>query len=114
MVQDLWCLQNLLALAATREGEERESMNIEQASGMTMPFGKHRGKTLAEIAADDVSYIAWLDQKADIRRDDLRAAVHTVALANRDAIEEAARRPYEPREPATETTTSYDRDPDNY
>lgn len=41
---------------------------------VVMPFGKHSGKTLGDIVADDPSYLDWL-RDADIRSNRLRQAV---------------------------------------
>ena len=35
-------------------------MNLDQAHGVLMPFGKYKGKTLGEIADEDVLYLDWL------------------------------------------------------
>lgn len=41
-------------------GRERIGMSIIEAEAMVMPFGAHKDKTLARIAAEDVSYFDYL------------------------------------------------------
>jgi len=36
-------------------------MTYDEAKDMAMPFGKYKGKTLAEIAEADVMYLDWLN-----------------------------------------------------
>lgn len=42
---------------------------------VTMPFGKHQGKTLGDILAEDPGYLKWLNETAKLRADRLRDAV---------------------------------------
>jgi uncharacterized protein (DUF3820 family) len=44
------------------------------AEDTIMPFGKHQGKTLGDILAEDPSYLDWL-RDAEIRSERLRQAV---------------------------------------
>jgi DNA polymerase-3 subunit epsilon/exodeoxyribonuclease X len=39
-------------------------------------FGKHKGKTLAEVAKDDASYLRWMLQSMDNLDDDLRYSIN--------------------------------------
>jgi len=54
-------------------------MTFQQATAFKMPFGKHRGKTLGELAAEDdgLRYMGWLlgekEKGADKRNDVLLA-----------------------------------------
>jgi DNA polymerase-3 subunit epsilon/exodeoxyribonuclease X len=41
-------------------------------------FGKHKGKTLAEVAKDDASYLRWMLQSMDNLDDDLRYSINLV------------------------------------
>lgn len=49
-------------------------MTVEQAESIDMPFGKHRGKSLGDIAESDVLYLDWLVGQ-DWLRGDLKGAV---------------------------------------
>lgn len=40
---------------------------IKKALAFKMPFGKHKGETLEDIAEDDVLYIDWLMGLDDLR-----------------------------------------------
>jgi len=53
------------------------SMSLEEAEAVRLPFGKHRGRTLGEIAAADVLYLDWLIGR-DIRSDRLALALAMV------------------------------------
>ena len=44
--------------------EEIENIKPEEAGYMKVTFGKHKGKTLQEIANEDISYIDWLAENA--------------------------------------------------
>ena len=48
------------------------------AEDVVMPFGKHDGKTLGWIAANDLMYLDWL-AGADIRSRRLRRSIDAVA-----------------------------------
>lgn len=43
-----------------------------------MRFGKHKGKTLFEIAADDRSYLQWMVEKMENLDDDMRYSIKRV------------------------------------
>lgn len=57
-----------------------------------LPFGKHRGDTLAEILAADPGYLAWLAEEADIRSEGLRTAIDRFVSDHEDEIEEGRQR----------------------
>lgn len=46
------------------EPEEDEPLTVETALALEITFGKHNGKTLAEIWKEDIEYIKWLLQNA--------------------------------------------------
>ncbi len=52
----------------------------ESAAAFLMPFGKHRGKPLAELPSD---YLAWLRSACDLRRIAERASVVLAAREGR-------------------------------
>jgi uncharacterized protein (DUF3820 family) len=41
--------------------------SLERARAFTMPFGKHEGKTMAEIAQADRGYVRWAAEKCSNR-----------------------------------------------
>jgi uncharacterized protein (DUF3820 family) len=49
-------------------------MPEQKPEDVQMPFGKHRGKTLGDILAEEPSYLAWLSD-ADIQSAVLREGV---------------------------------------
>ncbi len=55
---------------------------------VTMPFGKHSGKTLGDILAEDPSYLDWL-RDADIRSAAVREAVDEMCEKYAAEIERA-------------------------
>lgn len=65
-----------------------EADKIKKALAFVMPFGKHKGETLEDIAEDDVLYSDWL-----MGLDDLRPAtkqhVEIVAELYRKQIDRA-------------------------
>jgi hypothetical protein len=42
-------------------------LSLQDALGFVLPFGKHRGRTLGEVAAlpDGLAYLAWLGGQAN-------------------------------------------------
>lgn len=56
--QDIEDLQGFL------QQEEIDNMNPDEVRNIKVTFGKHKGKTLGEIAEVDISYLAWLAQNA--------------------------------------------------
>lgn len=50
------------------EPEEEEPLTYETALALEITFGKHSGKTLAEIWEADFEYIKWLAEKAQDER----------------------------------------------
>lgn len=40
-------------------GREPADMTSERAANFTMPFGKYRGRTLADIGEQDIGYLRW-------------------------------------------------------
>lgn len=48
--------------------EEIENMKPDEVGNIKITFGKHKGKTLGEIAKEDISYVTWLAENA---RDDV-------------------------------------------
>jgi len=59
-----------------------------EAEDMTMPFGKHQGKTLGDILAEDASYLDWLSG-ADIRSPRLKQAIEEMCEKYAAEIERA-------------------------
>jgi hypothetical protein len=47
------------------------------ACAVRMPFGRHRGETLGEIARENLAYVQWLANGL-VDRQDLRGAAATV------------------------------------
>ena len=48
------------------------------ARAEVMPFGKHKSKTLGDIAESDFDYLVWLSQEAEISKPSLKAAIDEV------------------------------------
>ena len=89
----------------------------------TMPFGKHRGKTLAAVLREEPSYLCWLMEKVD-GCEDIKKAIsklpgfreewekyyarkHRKELTTRQVVEETVRRMFGAAEPTrTETLDS--------
>lgn len=46
-------------------GWVRTPLTPERAAAWVMPFGKHRGLTLAEIGETDIGYLTWLVANVD-------------------------------------------------
>lgn len=63
--------------------------SIDAARSVVMPFGKHRGKTLGDIADTDILYLDWING-TDIRSGQLRAAVITLCTEYAQEIEDTA------------------------
>lgn len=55
--------QDLEDMAQFNQSEQMETMTINDAAGMKINFGKHKGKTLEEIYATDEGYVKWLSEK---------------------------------------------------
>lgn len=49
--------------------KEGEAMTFKDAAAFVMPFGKHKGRTLDDIAADDDG-LQYLDWMRGVREDD--------------------------------------------
>lgn len=62
-------------------------MRLSDAENEVMPFGKYRGRTLADINHDDPAYLRWLAEDADIQSPRLREAVDCIYNAQ---VEEGA------------------------
>jgi hypothetical protein len=54
---------------------ERTPMTPERAAAFTLPFGKHKGETLAEVGSTDRRYLEWLASLADLAPSFRRAVV---------------------------------------
>jgi len=52
----------------TQYREKASAANSEEAAGWKIPFGKHKGETLGQIASDDEGreYLQWLLDKTDL------------------------------------------------
>ena len=64
----------------TKNERGRKSMNTEQWRHVKMPFGKHEGLTLWQIAKTYPEYLQWMERKEAWPRDP------AVAIAVRAAI----------------------------
>lgn len=69
---------------------DRRHHNVTPADpeDMTMPFGKHRGRTLGEIADDDILHLDWL-AGTEIRNRRLQQAVGEICRRRSHEIESA-------------------------
>lgn len=56
--------------------ERMDNMSNGDAASTKVTFGKHKGKTLGEIAKEDRSYLSWLSENA--KQDDLKQAAAMV------------------------------------
>lgn len=54
-------------------------MTIQEALSVTVNFGKHKGKDLAQIAGEEVTYIGWLAGRDDIKTPKLADASKVLA-----------------------------------
>ncbi len=74
--------------------QETTKMTFSQAKMYTMPFGKHKGKLIDEIATTDsgLKYIAWLQEQrfSDGKRELLDLAM-TIYLADKTIAAELKR-----------------------
>ena len=61
-------------------------MTIECAESAIMPFGKHKGRSLGDIADDDVLYLDWLIGQ-DWLKADLRECVSVVCESRSKEID---------------------------
>jgi hypothetical protein len=61
---------------AQSQGEALRAAERE-AESVIVPFGKHKGRSLGWIAANDLLYLDWLIE-AKLRAPTLRAAIETV------------------------------------
>lgn len=68
----------LEALAPRGAFDDNDPPPMPVSSGIKMPFGKHKGRTLSWIAWNDPNYLAWLRDEADLRQP-LRSAVDDLA-----------------------------------
>lgn len=59
--------------------EEMENMKPDEVGNIKITFGKHKGKTLGEIAEEDISYVEWLAENA---RDDVMKKAAKMLLEN--------------------------------
>lgn len=58
--------------------DEDEALSRPFACDITFPFGKHKGKTLAQIARSDFSYLRWIATKFGDDQDSFRSAASQV------------------------------------
>lgn len=56
--------QDLEDMAQFNQNERMQTMSNTDAENMKINFGKHSGKTLSQINAEDESYIKWLSENA--------------------------------------------------
>jgi len=56
--------QDLEDMAQFNQAERMETMNLDDADGIRVRFGKYNGKTLGEIYSQDEGYVKWLADKA--------------------------------------------------
>jgi uncharacterized protein (DUF3820 family) len=59
---------------------------------VTMTFGQYKGRTLADILDTDAAYLRWLYEDADVRSEELRAAIQQINEDHDDQITEASMR----------------------
>lgn len=69
---------------------EEDGMTLDQAYSIVVPFGKYRGRTLRDVADDDITYLPWLRDAATSPR--LAKAVGVICDANLVEIEQAVER----------------------
>lgn len=60
----------------THEKEPEKELTTEEAMKYKLTFGKHKGKTLEELATEDKSYMRWLLENA--QQDSLKDSVRKV------------------------------------
>lgn len=63
--------QDVEDMAQFRQSESLETMTLQDAQNMKIGFGKHAGKTLAEIDSVDKQYLEWLSNNgkdAEVRQ----------------------------------------------
>lgn len=68
--------------------ERMDNMNDGDAGSTKVTFGKHKGKTLAEIVSEDRSYVEWLADNA--KQADMKQAARMVLNPKRAQSVEAA------------------------
>lgn len=56
--------QDIEDMAEFQHKETVENMTLERAKGMKVNFGTHKGRTIGEIAAEDMGYVEWLAKNA--------------------------------------------------
>jgi DNA-binding Xre family transcriptional regulator len=66
--------------------EVRMSMTVREAEAVVMPFGRHKRKTLGEIADEDLLYLDWARDKAETIR--LAEAIATICEARKTEIDD--------------------------
>jgi hypothetical protein len=66
------------------------SLPNQRDEDVVFPFGKHCGKTLGQIVADDAAYLDWIEDKctSDRLRDAVRRMCEKYAAEIDKAIEE--------------------------
>lgn len=65
--------------------EEVENMKPDEVTNIKVTFGKHKGKTLGEIAKVDMSYVEWLAKKAN---DEVMKKAAEMIIDGRPAVEQ--------------------------
>lgn len=68
--------QDLEDMVIFNNNERVQTMNSGDAESMKINFGKHRGKTLGQIAIEDQKYVEWLQDNA--RDEPVKKAAHMV------------------------------------
>lgn len=69
-------LRDHLAGGIKRMPAQPAPAEVPEACHVTMPFGKHRGRTLRDIGRRDIGYLRWV--ATEINDDDLRDAAGEV------------------------------------
>lgn len=71
------------------QSEEVENMKSDEVTNIKITFGKHKGKTLGEVAKEDISYIEWLSKNA---RDDVLKKAAGMVVSGKDKPKTSGRR----------------------
>lgn len=77
--------QDLEDMAQFNQSERLETMNMDDAYGIKVNFGKHRGKTIGQILREDRSYVEWLKDNA---RDEGMRQAAAIALNPKKEVKE--------------------------
>lgn len=86
--------QDIEDMRGFMQSEEMDNMKLEEVVNVKVTFGKYKGKTLGDIAKEDIGYVEWLANNA--REEAMKKAANMVL--NGETVEPVSKKNDKPKQ----------------